>query len=258
VQIDAILARLQNEANTFLRDLGGKEALRRLRVERTPPAENSWWFLDEWLAQRRRESTRKNLRSLGITAMVLVILAVLYQAFLAPDPALLAQLRHEQSSRDALMTGNFAEALAQVEQAEQYDPQNVELLVLKGVILQLSGKTEQAGPVFNQAEQAAESREYFLLTRGQTYLMAGDLDAAMADVDMVLAENPQSPSGYLLVAQVYENQGEYLRAYDSYQQSSSLANAQEQPEIAALARTRLAYLVQIMNSPMLELTVPPP
>lgn len=258
VQFQAILARLEKEASQFIRDLGGLAALQTLRAASQPPADHTWWYLDQWLDQRRQASRVKMLRMLAGLVIGFALLTLLYQLFLAPDPALVAMMEHEQNSRDALMSGNYVEVLAQAEQGLQYDAANLELLVLKGVALQAAGRTDEAELVFDQARATAESEEDYLLNRGQAYLQANLLDAALADIQTVQAINPESPSAFLLSGQVYEARSEYLQAYNDYDKASSLANAQDQVELAAIARTRLAYLIQIMNAPQNFPTVSAP
>lgn len=249
VQFDALIARLQKEAGSFLRDLGGRSMLHELRAAQRPPAENHWWYLDDWLAQRRQVSFKHNLSTLGAIVLGMVLLAVIYQRFLAPDPDVLARMGHEDSASEALVSGDLETALSEVEQGLSYDLRDLDLLILKGVVLQASGKLEEAQTAFDQAALAAESRDVFLLSRGQTYIMVGMLDAALTDTQSVLTENPQSAPAHLLTGQIYELRQDYLRALEYYEKAGNLADAQNQPELTAVARTRMAYLAQIMSAP---------
>jgi tetratricopeptide (TPR) repeat protein len=251
VQMNAVLAHLRNEAGTFLRDLGGASALLALRAERQPPAENAWWYLDEWQAQRRKDQLHDFLRVLAGVALVVALLVLIYQIFLAPDPDLIARLNHEDNAREALLAGDVREAHAQIEQGLQYDANDLDLLILKGVAFEAEGKNDQAQAAFDQAVAAAENLETFFLSRAQTYFQSGNLEAAIGDVQLALEENPQSAPAYLLYGQIYETQRDYLRAFSNYEQAASLAEAQEQHELTAMARVRIAFLSQILNSPQL-------
>jgi tetratricopeptide (TPR) repeat protein len=74
----------------------------------------------------------------------------------------------------------------------------------------------------------------------------GNIHSAMEDANTVLQIDPQSPEAYLLLGQAHELQEQYLEAMAAYEQASSLASEHNRPEIAALARIRLAYLMQRM------------
>jgi tetratricopeptide (TPR) repeat protein len=249
VQFDALLARLHTDAGSFLRDLGGRSVLQELRAAQRPPEENHWWYLDDWLTQHRKANWRSSMRRLGAVALGLALLTVIYQVFFAPDPAFIARLEHKQNAEEAILSGDFETAQEQIEQGLTYDHQDLELLTLKGVVLQSSGKLQEAQTVFDQAALAAASRHEFLLTRGQAYILAARLDAALADTQTVLAENPQSALAHLLAGQIYELMQDYFRALDNYDQAAILAEAQNQLELIAIARTRMAFLTQIISAP---------
>ena len=139
-QYETILTKLDKEAASFLRDLGGAHVLEALRREKNPPAEHYWWYLDERLTGRRKASVRRTLIISGAVVLGVIILAAVYQFFLAPSPEVAARYGHEQSARDGLMYGNLEDALKEVDGGLSYDPTDPTLLILKGVILEKLGK----------------------------------------------------------------------------------------------------------------------
>lgn len=258
VQFDAQLARLRKEAGRFLRELGGRQALVDLRAAQQPPAENVWWFLDDWLEQRRKASFRRSMRNLAIFLVAFAILAVIYQAFLAPDPALIARIGHENAARAAMLTGDFSLALSEIDQGLAIAPDELTLLVMRGVVFEASGRGSEAAAAYQAAEQSSESREEFLLARGQAYTLIEWYDAALADAEAAIVENPQSAPAYLLAGQVYEMRQDYFQALDEYEKAARAADALNQAEFAAIARTRIAFVMQTINLPqMLDLTATP-
>jgi cytochrome c-type biogenesis protein CcmH/NrfG len=241
---EAVSAAFRRKAGTFLRVLGGAGALAGARRARQPEPAAWWWAIDQWLAEKRRAQLRRLLRWAAVAAVALALLTVLYNRFLAPDPATRERLRHEQAADSLTMDGNLAGALGEVEQALGYAPGDASLLALKGVLQQELGQAAAAQETFAAAEKAAGSREAFLITRAQMYLRVADGKAMLADTQEVIAANPQSAPGYLLLGQANQTLGNDQAAIAAYEKSGSLADAQNNPQLAAIARMNLATLLQ--------------
>ena len=240
---EASSAAFRRKAGTFLRLLGGAGALEEARRARRPDPAAWWWFIDQWLVHQRQAQLRRLLLWAGVAAAALVLLAVLYQRFLAPDPATRERLRHEQAADSLTMDGDLAGALVEVDQALGYAPGDPTLLTLKGVLQQKMGQFV-AGETFVAAEKAAGSRENFLITRAQMYLRVGDGKSMLADAQEVVTTNPQSAAGHLLLGQANETLGNGEAAIAAYEKAGSLADAQNNPQLAAISRMNLATLLQ--------------
>jgi len=89
-QLETVSAELRRKAATFLREIGGATRLRDARNARQPDPAQWWWFLDQWLADRRRSQLRRLLQWGVVAALLLALLYFVYQRFLAPDPAMVA------------------------------------------------------------------------------------------------------------------------------------------------------------------------
>jgi predicted Zn-dependent protease len=176
--------------------------------------------------------------------VVVLALGALYNRFLAPDPATRERLRHEQAADSLTMDGNLDGALGEVEQALGYAPGDPALLALKGVLQQELGQPAAAQEAFAASEKAAGSREAFLITRAQMYLRVSDGKAMLADAQEVIVANPQSAPGYLLLGQADQMLGKDQDAITAYEKAGSLADAQNNPQLAAIARMNLATLLQ--------------
>ncbi len=243
-RLEAVSAGLKRKAGTFLREIGGADVLEEARRARQPDPAAWWWFLDQFLADQRRTQLRRLLQGAGGAAVILLVLAVLYQRFLAPDPATQERLRHESAAESLVMDGNLAGALSEVEQALVIAPGDANLLTFKGALQQKLGQSAAAEQTFAAAEAAFGNRETFLLTRGQTYLRLGQGEATLADAQAAIALNPKSAIGYLLLGQANEALENYQEAIAAYQQAGTLADAQNNPQIAVIARINLATLMQ--------------
>ena len=243
-RLESVSAGFKRKAGTFLREIGGTGALEDARRTRQPDPADWWWFLDRLLFDKRRRQLRQLLRSAAGLVAVLLLLAVLYQRFLAPDPATQARLEHESAAESLVMDGDLNGALKEVEQALVIAPGDTSLLIFKGALQQKLGQSAAAEETFAAAEKAAGNREAFLLARGQTYLRLGQNEAALADVQAAIALNPQSAIGYLLRGQANDTLGNYQEAIADYQQAGALADTQNNPQIAAIARMNMATLMQ--------------
>ena len=257
-QFNAILSRLSAESAQFIRDIGGLRAMKQAREQVNPSPDRSWWFIDEYLVGRQRSRARRLLIYSGIAASVIIILAVLYQAFLAPDPQIAALYSQELKTRDSMQAGDLNQALEDIETGLAIDPTNPTLLTFRGVILESRGSEDQAARDFAAAEKGFSSREEFLITRGQGYTVIKLMEKALADAEAALVADPRSARAYLLAGQVHETQGLYEKALADYDKAFEVAEQNDQIELAAVARTRTAMLMQMMNMPSSGFQTPAP
>jgi len=245
-RLETVSAELRRKAGTFLREIGGPGPLQEARRARQPDPADWWWFLDQLVSERRWVRRRLLLRWAAALAVALVLLFVLYQRYLAPDPATLARLRHQRNAESLVSTGDLAGALGEVEQALALAPDDPSLLIFKGGLQQQLGRTDLAEDTFAAAEAASANREEFLLARGHMYLFLQQMPAAAEDAGALLILNPGSAAGYMLLAQVNEQLGDYREAILAYQQAAALADAQGDARLAATARISMGLLMQRM------------
>ncbi len=243
-RLETITSQLKQKAIIFVRTIGGAQALQKAREVETPGPERWWWFLDQWLVEGRRRRAKQTAINAVIGVAVLVLLGVLYQAFLAPSPQEQAIIDYQTAADQYQMQGNLEGALQEIEKALAVSPQDPDLLIRKGVLQQALGREAEAALTYAQAEKVLGDRKEFLLRRAQSSLGVGNLDAAIADANSVLQIDPESPEAYMMLGQAYELQQKYQEAIAAYEKTGKLADARNRPEITALARVRLAYLMQ--------------
>jgi len=247
-QLETVSAELRRKAATFLREIGGASRLRDARNTRQPDPAQWWWFLDQWLADRRRFQLRRLLQWAAVAALLLALLYFVYQRFLAPDPATVASIEHQQKAESLAQAGSLVDALNEVEQSLAATPRDADQLVFKGVLQQALGRNAAAEETFAAAE-AELGKEGFLIARSRRYLRLGQAKAAAADARAVVELNPDSAIGYLALGQANEEAGNYAEATDAYTRASTLAKVQNKPDIDAIARMQLGMLMQRPSTP---------
>ena len=245
-QFEHVVITFRKQAGKFLGEVGGVREIEILRATIHPPESNWWWWPERIVAAQRRHSLLDTLRKVGITAAVLLVLVIAYQLFFKPDPKTIAVLNANQDAQQSFIDGDPVKALAEVEKGLVISPDDSDLLILKACILSLNNSTAgEAQVIFSRAEGIMQNREYYFMTRAQTYYMLGKLDRAKTDAQAVIGENSKSARGYLILGQVLESQRDQQGAYECYQQASDLAG--DDAPIAAQARIKMGMLMQSMG-----------
>ena len=181
-------------------------------------------------------------------AVVLLLLFVLYQRFLAPDPATRERLRHQHNAENLALQQDIAGALSEVEQALTVAPDQPELVVLKGVLQRELGQDSASEETFAAAEAAFEGREDFLLARARASLLTGQPESAVADAQEAVELNPQLANGYVLMGRAHEQMGEHLEAIFAYEQAIDLAEEQGNYQLAGTTRINVGILMQRLQA----------
>ncbi|MBN1249423.1 MAG: tetratricopeptide repeat protein, partial [Anaerolineae bacterium] len=249
-RFQTVTQQFDRKLGPFLQQLGGAEALAALRATENPPESRPWWFADRRLRERQRTRRRRALITIGATVGVLAILGVLYAIFLAPDEATRERFRSEQDAEQALMEGDLPEALTQAERALSYAPGNPDLLVLKGVVLELLGSTDLAESAFEEARESYADVEAFYVNRAQNYMIAGRTELAVADTSHLIEINPDSAIAYYQRGNANAALGNLAGAIADMEKASELAEAAGQIELQGMARVQLGNLMMMMSAPL--------
>lgn len=243
-QFDAACATLQKSAGTLLRAVGGAGALASSRSKRNPPPEFWWWWLDKNVAERNKKSV---LRA-TVTAMIVFVIAAaaffLYDRFLAPSPEVVARYNARQKVMELMQQGKNDDALAAVEKSLQALPQDLELLLMKGIVLQVQGKKQDADVVFNDLRGRYPSLLEFHLSKSQAFLMANRPDLSLIEAQTALTTSPDSAEAYLLLGGAQELSEKFDDALASYSKAAQLAAVQGDMDTEVTAKVRAATLMQ--------------
>ncbi len=243
-QFDYIQKVIRNNKRAFLRSIGGKQGLFTLRDRYQPSRENTWWYVDEGIEADMKQAVKRWLVASAIGMVVIVIAVIAYRLFLAPSPEELAKMEAVNQSQNLIESQDFRGALTAVDAALALTPDDVDLIILKGVLLEKIGEQNGAKSQFQRAESQFKSLEEFLLSRAMSYLQIGEAEKSLADSQAVLAENPDSAQGLYFSGRAMEMLGDYQGAINAYNTGSELALAQGNPQLAGTIKVNLAMLMQ--------------
>lgn len=243
-QYEMVSAGVKKQAKGIVRDAGGVNGLQKLRDQEKPAADHWWWYLDEYVVQQRKLNLVRAARSTGIFLIVLLALVLVYRLFFQPDPKLIATLDAQHNAEELGASGKYEEALTSVEKGLAVSPEDPELVVLRGVILELMQKPDDAILAYENAKKVFPVPADFYLTRGQEYITFGKYELGLSDGQIAVKENPKSAQGYILMGTSQELMGKTTEAINNYQIASEVATANDETSLAATAKIKLAMLMQ--------------
>ncbi len=251
VRFESLTSQIESKQARLLQKLGGAKALSALREARDPQDLDEahwWWYLDHKIASERRA----RWRSIGMWSVLgliaFALLAFGYERFLAPDPTVRRAYGHQRNAEMLAEEGDYAEALAEANQALAETPDEPYLLTIQGVCHQTLGETEDAEESFAAAQAAYASQELFLRARAQVYLRLGQPDELEADANALLAIEPNSPHAHFYLGLVSEVRQDYRAAQSYYEKASELAQAADEMELHVMATMQLSQVMNKMAS----------
>lgn len=255
-QFNAIQAQLRKESRRMLRTIGGNPALIDERNQVRPPDTHWWWFLDAYLHEERKKAVRRLVRMGAIGVIVLIVLAVVYQLFLKPDPLVVAEFEAENQSKILAGQGDLNGALTVIADALKIVPESGNLYVIQGVVFELLEKPDEAEKSFSKSEELLGTREIYVLVRSQTEMELGRPIVAFDLLTAYLQENANSAKSYLLLGQANELLGKRADAVQAYEMASTVGNETDDATTVAQARIKLGMLMQSLDYTTVETPTP--
>jgi tetratricopeptide (TPR) repeat protein len=248
-QFDYISNRLRKNARRLLHGINRSSNLHDLREKERPSIEQWWWFLDSYVIDQQKRWVRKVLIRIGIVVAILFVLTLIYNRFLAPDPATQAKYSFLNKAEALIGKGDLTGALDAVDKALGYVPDDTDLLITKGVLLQSLGRSDDASMIYQKAEKLLNDEQTFLISRSTTFLAVGNPSSATIDAQEAIKINSKSPEATFQLARCYDVSGQTLQAYQTYQIASDLASEQGKPELNAVIRLNMANALQRIGLP---------
>ena len=209
-----------------------------------PPAESFWWHVDAEVTRRRLNGARRLITTLVTLVVVLVGGYWLINAIFPPNPEAVRMLGVNSDIEQFVQTGQWAEALAVVKDAQTELPEEVELLLWAIVLSKQLGLDEEADDALAYAKDLVPDNLPELLSQlGTYYLQVGDVENATLVGQDVFALAPDNPLVTFLLANIAEQINDVATAIDMFERTFALAE-EDNPQLAVIARVRMGNLLQ--------------
>lgn len=256
-RFETVRLQLDRNKGRFLAKTG--KAFGEAREATQPDRERGWWFIDEEWAQERQQKLRRVLTISGIVVGVLVVLGVLYQLFFAPSPEELAAMRSANRGEYlAREERDFAAALVEFEAASALFPDNPSHWVWIGVLRLELGDEEGSEEALATARSLYLTNADFLLKRAQVHSDVGDLDAALADADQAILEDPDFAWAYYVRHIIHVDRGDPRAALDDLDRADELARESGDVQLQAVAHVQKGMVLQMLSSSPRPTSTPTP
>jgi len=244
---DTIQAQLRRNGPRVLRELWAAGGLDQLRTRQHGDATGlAWcWQLDYLVRQESIVRWRRTLVTLGVVAVVAVGAWLLLRTLFPVDPQVQAALSAQTAGEQKIINyGDYAGALADFQAAAEHTPDDPDVWIRIGAVLEKLGDTQAAQENYDRARRLSTNEMEFHVARAGIYLGFLMYDEAYADTQAVLAAEPKHAVAWYYLASVYEGQGKLELAVDALEKTSEYASESNQSELVALARYRMAMLMQ--------------
>jgi tetratricopeptide (TPR) repeat protein len=243
---ESVLAGVRDKASQIVREarhLGGLAALRR---QNHPDGQAAWWWrLDQEVAARTR---RRLLRggAIALGAIVLIAAAGLILRTLFPVDPRVQQATEKllQGQNKVEFDGDLQGALVLFQQAAALTPGDSETWLWLGGVQEKLGDAAAAADSFRHASDLIPDPLDYLTRRATIHLALGMLDQALSDANAALARDPENPQAEIILAGVYQAQGQLDAAVQALQRTADYADKRNLPQISATARYQLGMLLQ--------------
>jgi hypothetical protein len=227
VRVDALVGRAMREAERFAKANAGKPI----------PADSIHGHRMITLAAERIALTRRRLIT-SVTVVTAILALIIYVIVTAPPSS------NTTGILDLAVSGQSAEAYALAQQEHERFPDDLETMLWLSVLAEINGDMARAEELWARVQSQVENQNALLYQRGNTRLLALNLDGAATDAQL-LQQTPETyPEGVLLAAGIAEARGDVLTAIELFGEATRVAEAANRQEMAVLARVRMGNLMQ--------------
>lgn len=240
---ESLLNRLNSQPGPVVRAATQAGGLAQLRAQH-PPAASFWWTLDAEVARRRTQAIKRAVVTIGTVVGLVALLLWGVNFFFPPDPAAVLITNATSKTQQLILEQKWAEALGEIQTARQTLPQEPELLIWEGVLLEQLGQIDQAQTVLAQAQQQVADRPLaYWIELGNIRLQVGNLAGAEQAAQQGMTLAPDDPQANFLVGNIAEAKGEIFKAIEVFSRTFALAE-NDNPQLAVIARVRMGNLMQ--------------
>ena len=190
------------------------------------------------MAQRQRQQRRLLIGGAAVIIVAFLLFVVLPWVF-PPTP----QANTTPIMQDAV-AGNVAAALQAANAERTRVPTDPAGALWAGALYFKQGDTPAATAAWNEAQQLIGDDGTFYFDRANVLMQLSEYDAALEDAQRLIAMPERAAYGYYIRGAIAEARGQTQQAVQDYQQASTLADQNNNPQLTVMARTRMGYLLQ--------------
>lgn len=241
----AVQGAVRRHERALRRELAAAGGLAALRAQQAPsPAPGQWWWrLDELARQRQRRTLVRTLAALALLLLLLIGGLRLFNHLFPVDPAVAASFRLRAEGEQALRSGDMAAAIAHYEAARAAMTDDVDALAWLSVLYEIAGDEKAA------TAAATELARYLppaaaLALQSSLFSSLGHGERALTLATAAIAADPGTVQAYLSLGSAYELLDDPAQAMAAYEQATLAAEQSGDQTLQAIARVRLAYLLQ--------------
>ena len=255
---ETLEASLHKRAPALLRELqrsGGLPAVRAREHVSEPSA--WWWHLDEEVRAIRLKRVRTAvLTVIGVVAAGALVI-FLFNTLFPVDPKVQQSMSSMLAGQQIIeQGGDIQSALPDFEQATRLTPDDIDSWLWLGALQQKLAKVPEADESFRRARALVDTDVAFWTKRAPVYIALGMLQEAQSDLDAAIAADPQNPEAQFHLASLLEAQGQIDQAVAALEKTSQYAEARQMTELTAIARYRMAMLMQQGQAPSFATATP--
>jgi len=243
LRFQTVQRQMFKQAGPILRRLGGAKGLHHHRPETAQAAEQPWWFLDQYLAERRRRLWKDAGSGLVMLALLGLVVVLVYNRFIRPDKDIEAHAElYLQAFHSVSREADYEAALVAIEEALGHQPDEAESWLLKGIILDELDRSEEAEVAYAQAQALIPAPEQISYLRSRLQLELGQPERAARLAQEAIALNPEYPEAWLMLGLAYEAQEQFNQAHNAMQTAVELADAQGNEALKVMIRINMSHL----------------
>lgn len=242
---ETLTAALQRQAKIAVAELNAIGGAATVRVREHGDRPVAWWWrLDEMVRRERIRRIRTAILS-SLTAIALIAALIFaFNAVFPVDPQLRTAMRHQSEGQKLVERGDLAGAVIEFQAAANALPTDPDPWLWLGAVYEKMGDTAAAQANWERARERFPNEISFRQARVAVYLATNMAERARPDLDFILALDPDEPSTLYYLASWYETQGALIEAANALERAARSAEARQQVELTAMARYRLAMVLQ--------------
>lgn len=241
-RLETIDNMIRRQAMAFSRELATSGGMSAAREERQPPEEYWWWFIDiEHAARLRKSALRYGL----IFVAVLVALVLgnwLLNRNYGLDPTEQAAYDHSSQAEMLLQRGEYAEAIAEFEAANEIQPDAGNYAWL-AALYDVEGDAKSSAEALAMAESLIEDKPPLYTSLALCYDMLGDPDKTEEWAYKALAIDDEYAQAWLYLGSAAESRGDTDAASKLFDEAARLASEQGNDSLYVLARMRMGMIM---------------